>query len=131
MVGRGTIVLCWIIVEGGILNPLLIVIVPKTLADRVHKCLYCGLEMDRDLNASLNIVTLGLRGRANRDTAKAGLRSRKPYPIWGREEVTTELKYDQIPDRCLTCGMHRYNKKDPKYSYCPLLKCPKDYEQQI
>ena len=49
------------------------IIVPKTLADRVHKCLYCGLEMDRDLNASLNIVTLGLRGRANRDIAKAGL----------------------------------------------------------
>jgi putative transposase len=49
------------------------IIVPKTLADRVHKCPYCGLEMDRDLNASLNIVTLGLRGRANRDTAKAGL----------------------------------------------------------
>jgi transposase len=28
--------------------------------------------MDRDLNASLNIRTLGLRGRAYRDTAKAG-----------------------------------------------------------
>jgi hypothetical protein len=30
------------------------------------------LEIDRDLNASLNIVTLGLRGRAYRDAAKAG-----------------------------------------------------------
>jgi putative transposase len=48
-------------------------LVPKTLADRVHKCPYCGLSIDRDLNASLNIVTLGLRGRAFRDTAKAGL----------------------------------------------------------
>jgi transposase len=27
--------------------------------------------MDRDVNASLNILTLGLRGRAYRDTAKA------------------------------------------------------------
>ena len=46
-------------------------IVPKTLADRVHFCPDCGLEMDRDVNASLNIVTLGLRGRAYRDTAIA------------------------------------------------------------
>jgi len=47
-------------------------LVPKTLADRVHLCPNCGLKMDRDLNASLNIVTLGLRGRAYRDTAIAG-----------------------------------------------------------
>jgi len=47
------------------------IIVPKTLADRVHSCPNCGLEMDRDVNASLNILTLGLRGRAYRDTAKA------------------------------------------------------------
>ncbi|HSD57139.1 MAG TPA: RNA-guided endonuclease TnpB family protein, partial [Methanotrichaceae archaeon] len=45
--------------------------VPKTLADRVHHCPNCGLEMDRDINASLNIVTLGLRSRAYRDTAIA------------------------------------------------------------
>jgi putative transposase len=45
------------------------IIVPKTLVDRVHSCPNCGLEMDRDLNASLNIRTLGLRGRAYRDTA--------------------------------------------------------------
>jgi len=48
------------------------IMVPKTLADRIHRCPNCGLEMDRDLNASLNIRTLGLRGRAYRDTAKAG-----------------------------------------------------------
>jgi len=45
------------------------IIVPKTLADRVHVCPNCGLEMDRDLNASLNIRTLGLRGRAYREMA--------------------------------------------------------------
>jgi putative transposase len=44
--------------------------VPKTLAERTHVCLNCGLKLDRDLNASLNIRTLGLRGRAYRDTAK-------------------------------------------------------------
>jgi len=43
------------------------IMVPKTLADRVHLCPNCGLEMDRDLNASLNIVTLGLRGSARRE----------------------------------------------------------------
>jgi putative transposase len=46
------------------------IMVPKTLAERVHICHNCGLEMDRDINASLNIRTLGLRGRAYRDTAK-------------------------------------------------------------
>ena len=45
------------------------VMVPKTLAERTHACRNCGLEMDRDLNASSNIRTLGLRGRAYRDTA--------------------------------------------------------------
>ena len=43
------------------------IMVPKTLAERVHLCPNCGLEMDRDLNASLNIRTLGLRGIACRE----------------------------------------------------------------
>ncbi len=47
------------------------IMVPKTLADRTHLCPNCGLEMDRDLNASVNIVTLGLRGSAYGDTAIA------------------------------------------------------------
>jgi putative transposase len=41
--------------------------VPKTLADRVHICPNCGLELDRDINASINIRTLGLRGSAYKD----------------------------------------------------------------
>jgi len=41
--------------------------VPKTLADRVHLCPNCGLELDRDINASINIRTLGLRGSAYKD----------------------------------------------------------------
>ncbi|HEY0606070.1 MAG TPA: transposase [Herpetosiphonaceae bacterium] len=32
---------------------------PKTLKDRVHRCLKCGFEADRDLNAALNIKRLG------------------------------------------------------------------------
>lgn len=39
--------------------------VQKTLADRVHRCSHCGLEMDRDWNAAINVLsraqqTLGL-----------------------------------------------------------------------
>jgi putative transposase len=32
--------------------------VPKTLADRVHSCPNCGLELDRDHNAAINILNL-------------------------------------------------------------------------
>jgi len=35
-------------------------IVKKTLSVRVHDCPFCGLKLDRDLNASLNILRLGL-----------------------------------------------------------------------
>lgn len=34
--------------------------VDKTLADRVHICPNCGLEIDRDINAALNILKVGL-----------------------------------------------------------------------
>ncbi|OPZ87147.1 MAG: putative transposase [bacterium ADurb.Bin429] len=35
-------------------------VVPKDLSVRVHDCPYCGLKLDRDLNASLNILARGL-----------------------------------------------------------------------
>ena len=35
-------------------------IVQKTLAVRTHKCPYCGLEIDRDENAAINILRRGL-----------------------------------------------------------------------
>ncbi len=34
-------------------------IVPKTLNDRTHSCPYCGLEIDCDYNASINILKRG------------------------------------------------------------------------
>jgi len=37
-------------------------LVEKTLSDRVHSCPHCGLEIDRDLNAAINVLTLGLQG---------------------------------------------------------------------
>jgi putative transposase len=33
-----------------------------TLADRIYSCPCCGLHIDRDLNASLNILALGMQG---------------------------------------------------------------------
>lgn len=32
-------------------------VVPKTLAERVHRCPHCGLEIDRDHNAAINVLT--------------------------------------------------------------------------
>lgn len=37
-------------------------IVPKRLSVRIHRCNVCGLNMHRDLNASFNILSLGLQG---------------------------------------------------------------------
>jgi len=36
-------------------------IVPKDLSVRIHSCSVCGLVLDRDLNASFNILALGLQ----------------------------------------------------------------------
>ncbi|QYZ78565.1 transposase [Methanofollis formosanus] len=38
-------------------------IVAKTLSDRVHSCPHCGLVIDRDQNAAINIVRLGLQSQ--------------------------------------------------------------------
>lgn len=35
-------------------------LVEKTLSIRVHECPHCSLEIDRDLNASINILRIGL-----------------------------------------------------------------------
>ena len=34
--------------------------VPKSLHDRIHKCPFCGATLDRDYNASINILKRGL-----------------------------------------------------------------------
>ena len=40
-------------------------IVKKDLSIRIHDCPYCGLSIDRDLNAALNIARLGLQSLAS------------------------------------------------------------------
>jgi putative transposase len=54
-------------------------IVKKSLSVRVHKCPSCGLEIDRDINAAINILRAGTApGGA---TALAGRRSQKPSTL--------------------------------------------------
>ncbi len=56
--------------------------VPKTLADRLHECPECGAVMDRDYNASVNILKKGLThltgGRVGATQAKACGEGKKP-----------------------------------------------------
>jgi putative transposase len=39
----------------------------KELSDRIHECSWCGLIMNRDLNASKNILRIGMDSLRNRD----------------------------------------------------------------
>lgn len=39
-------------------------VVQKDLSERVHRCPFCGLTLDRDYNAALNILRLGLQSVA-------------------------------------------------------------------
>lgn len=62
-------------------------VVPKTLADRWHSCA-CGVELDRDVNAAINIKKLALGHRVSkargvrRDTGTAK-REARPIPLCG------------------------------------------------
>ena len=40
-------------------------IVKKELSERIHNCPYCGLTLDRDHNAAINIMRLGLQSLQN------------------------------------------------------------------
>lgn len=53
-------------------------IVPKTLSDRVHRCTHCGLAMDRDLNASLNIPAAGRAASASSRELRGSLGDSTP-----------------------------------------------------
>jgi putative transposase len=48
-------------------------VIKKELSDRIHKCNACGIELDRDYNASLNILRIGMDSLSNKTTLKAHL----------------------------------------------------------
>ncbi len=43
-------------------------VVPKSLSERVHRCMKCGLTLDRDVNAARNILKAGLEQGARVET---------------------------------------------------------------
>ena len=47
------------------------------LSERVFQCTACGFKADRDLNAAINIRTLGLRGSHARGPEGSGCPTRK------------------------------------------------------
>lgn len=53
---------------------------PKKLWNRIHKCSYCGLTLDRDHNAAINIL--------NRALSKIGQELSEVKPL--REETDTD-----------------------------------------
>ena len=53
-------------------------VVPKDLSVRVHDCPHCGLKLDRDLNAALNILARGLASVGADSSA-----SRRSLPLLG------------------------------------------------
>ena len=62
-------------------------VVPKTLADRWHSCA-CGVELDRDVNAAINIKKLALghrvsKARGDLCNSRSVKREARPIPLCG------------------------------------------------
>ncbi len=71
--------------------------VPKTLAVRIHKCPHCGLNIDRDFNASLNIRRLGLEKIGWEPSEYTPVEMKPPPTIIGghASSLKQELLYPQ------------------------------------
>ena len=67
-------------------------VVPKSLSERVHRCMKCGLTLDRDINAARNILKAGLEQGARVKTepllvkriSKFGRGSKEPMNLFMR-----------------------------------------------
>ena len=46
-------------------------VVKKSLSQRTHRCVHCGVVLDRDKNAAINILELGLRTVGHTETLNA------------------------------------------------------------
>ena len=65
----------------------------KDLSDRIHDCPYCGLVIDRDQNAAINILFRGL-----------ALAGREPSAVW--RDVRLDPKSRAIPLKQEATSMH-------------------------
>jgi putative transposase len=55
--------------------------VPKSLAVRIHRCDKCGLVLDRDYNAALNILQRGLKSLAVTKKSSLPMERREVTPV--------------------------------------------------
>jgi putative transposase len=55
--------------------------VPKSLAVRIHRCDKCGLVLDRDYNAALNILQRGLKSIAATKKSSLPMERREVTPV--------------------------------------------------
>lgn len=67
-------------------------LIPKTLSVRTHICTYCGYIADRDENASINILRLGL-GKASEEgiSIESPMIHRTPSFLVGSMSATNEM----------------------------------------
>ena len=60
------------------------------LSDRIYKCTNCGQEIDRDLNASINILNVGLKQiEATDATAETSLKNQS---LWSSKKTLDSLE---------------------------------------
>lgn len=59
-------------------------LVPKSLAVRIHSCPHCGLVIDRDWNASKNILYAAVRSRKEHNVTQWGVRALRNLDLVGR-----------------------------------------------
>jgi len=66
-------------------------VVKKTLADREHRCPNCGLVLDRDVNAAINILTAGRAVRGAAPLTRGRRRSAKSKSPRRSEHTENEV----------------------------------------
>ena len=67
----------------------------KTLSDRIHNCPHCGLVMDRDQNAAINILFRGL-----------ALAGREPSAVWRDVRLGPKAEQSRRSTKPHQCVMH-------------------------
>lgn len=74
--------------------------IPKTIADRWHSCHVCGLEIDRDVNAAINVKNLAVGRTVNKAQdmpSSRGHREASTVCVALVSGVVTKTKSDYVP----------------------------------